>query len=110
MYTIHGVYNNMQAVPFVYAYLPGKSQALYSELFGVIQRKCNGEPKFIISDFEIGAVNAYRETFTSAEAGGCLFHLTQSVYRKVQKLPAVRERQILYYKPVFRRKIAINYP
>ena len=85
LYTVHGVYRQTEAVPFVYAYMPGKSKATYKELFEIIRRKITEEPKVIISDFEDGAIQAMREVFVATELNGCLFHFTQNIWRRVQQ-------------------------
>ena len=36
LYTVHGVYRQTEAVPYVYAYLPDKSKATYKELSEVM--------------------------------------------------------------------------
>uniref|UniRef100_T1IMI6 MULE transposase domain-containing protein n=1 Tax=Strigamia maritima TaxID=126957 RepID=T1IMI6_STRMM len=43
------------------------------------------DPDNIISDFEIGAINAAQEVFPEANMQGCMFHLSQSIYRHVQQ-------------------------
>ncbi|XP_040072635.1 uncharacterized protein LOC115320242 [Ixodes scapularis] len=39
--------------------------------------------KVVYSDFEIAAMNAVQDLIPSARIQGCLFHLSQSVYRRV---------------------------
>ncbi|CAG7830116.1 unnamed protein product, partial [Allacma fusca] len=64
----------------------------YMELFNVISRNTTGEPGCIISDFEIAAIQACRETFVGTELRGCLFHLTQSIFRRVQSNSEIYQR------------------
>jgi len=92
LYTIHGLYNGTVAVPFVYAYLPGKSEEIHNEFFNIIKVKIDGEPEVIISDFEMAAVKACMSVFPSTELNGCLFHLTQNVFKHVQGNPDVLAR------------------
>ncbi|CAG7722818.1 unnamed protein product [Allacma fusca] len=42
-------------------------------------------PVLAVMDFEQAAVQAFTEVFESVEVQGCLFHLSQSVYRNVPK-------------------------
>ncbi|CAJ0873244.1 6311_t:CDS:2 [Entrophospora sp. SA101] len=42
------------------------------------------QPQFILTDFEQAAINASCIKFPSAQNKGCLFHLAQSVYCKIQ--------------------------
>jgi hypothetical protein len=70
IYTIHGLYKN-DIVPFVYAFLPNKTQKTYEELFTRIA-SCNADgdnisPKLILSDFELAAIQAVRKVFPEAQ-------------------------------------------
>ncbi|CAG7819731.1 unnamed protein product [Allacma fusca] len=80
IYSIQGIYRNSYSVPLVYAYLPGKDYECYLEFFGVVRRNVPGEPASIISDFELAAINACKETFIATELNGCLFHMTQKKF------------------------------
>ena len=92
LYSIHGrvgTDENSQIVPLVYALMSRKSEECYRGLFqglvdfgdenGVLLR-----PQFILTDFERAAINATRREFEGVQNKGCLFHLAQSIYRKVQ--------------------------
>ena len=46
----------------------------------------NANPGVILADFENAAQNAFRLAFPNATMKGCLFHLSQSVMRKVGEL------------------------
>jgi transposase-like protein len=41
-------------------------------------------PATVTLDFEKAAINAFHESFPDAAVTGCFYHLSQSVYRKVQ--------------------------
>jgi hypothetical protein len=41
-------------------------------------------PQFILTDFEQAAINAACREFQGVQNKGCLFHLAQSIYQKVQ--------------------------
>ncbi|CAB4472645.1 unnamed protein product [Rhizophagus irregularis] len=43
------------------------------------------QPQFIITDFEIAAINAIRAEFQEVQNKGYHFHLLQNIYRKVQE-------------------------
>jgi hypothetical protein len=92
LYSIHGRVGrneNSQIMPLVYALMSRKSEECYRSLFqelidfgdenGVLLR-----PQFILTDFEQAAINAAGREFQGVQNKGCLFHLAQSVYRKVQ--------------------------
>ena len=63
LYTIHGLYMN-NVVPFVYAFLPGKSKLLYTTLLEIIQQ-CSEvmDSDFIVSDFELTFTQACTDLF-----------------------------------------------
>ncbi|CAF1109257.1 unnamed protein product [Brachionus calyciflorus] len=44
------------------------------------------EPKYIMTDFELAAINAFKEAFPNIENKGCLFHLCQSFMKKFSEL------------------------
>lgn len=92
LYSIHapaGGSANYQIVPLVYALMSRKTEDLYQRLFQILheladENNLDLNPEFILTDFEIGAVNAVKSEFPSAQSKGCHFHLGQSVYRHVQ--------------------------
>lgn len=43
-------------------------------------------PERVVVDFEMASMNAIKEIFPDAEVFGCLFHFSQSVWRKVASL------------------------
>lgn len=58
---------------------------MYEKALGVISKKVpNFKPKHIISDFEIGAINAAKKVFPGAQMHGCFFHFCQTIWRHVQ--------------------------
>ena len=83
------------AVTCVYALLPGKSQQIYEELFGALDRKCeqmgfSPDPTTVVTDFEQAAILAFRNTFGEQVIHrGCFYHLTQNTWRKIQQLSLV---------------------
>jgi hypothetical protein len=80
------------SVTCVYAFLSGKSQALYELLFRGLNDHCrsNGydlEPERIKVDFEQAVFRAIASVYgTDVTVSGCYYHLTQSTYRKIQEL------------------------
>lgn len=82
----------------VYAYLPNKEQRTYENMLNAITTVCqvkqdipDHEPVFpelerVHCDYEIGIHSAIRSVLgIHVEIQGCLYHLTQSTYRKVQE-------------------------
>jgi hypothetical protein len=84
------------AVTCAYAFLPSKSQAVYEEMMQAIVTKCDEigispDPQIVTSDFEQAMMQAVKAVFGQhVETKGCLFHLMQSTWRKVQELGLVQ--------------------
>ncbi|KAF7685046.1 hypothetical protein CDIK_4205 [Cucumispora dikerogammari] len=85
IYTIHGVIYG-KSFPMIYIIMKNKTQSAYSLAFNFINRNININPKYILLDFEIAAINAARETFPHSKVQGCLFHFGQSLWKKLQNL------------------------
>lgn len=71
----------------MYALLPNKQQATYEELFWQL-KILNPElaPQSVMLDFENAIRNALHIVFPYAAIQGCLFHLSQAIYRKIQSV------------------------
>ena len=80
------------AVTCVYALLNGKSQSHYEEIMQAVLKRCEElgftpDPTTVHLDFEQAAINAVKATFgPHVLTLGCLYHLTQATWRKVQEL------------------------
>ncbi|KAG7165673.1 putative MULE transposase domain-containing protein 4 [Homarus americanus] len=80
------------AVTSVYALLPNKTRATYEELLQAIVDKCADlnysiPVKTVVTDFEDGVLRAVLAVFgRDVESKGCIYHLTQSTWRKIQEL------------------------
>lgn len=81
------------AIPLVHGFLPGKSEPIYREFFESIRQQLNPgwSPPHIMSDFEISAINALNQIFPNSAKHACLYHLGQSLHRKLQTLPLLRQ-------------------
>lgn len=78
--------------PVTYIMLPNKLEETYVYAFQVLlDHLVEVKIKFIITDFEIGLSNACKKVFKEAKIRLCLFHLSQSIWRKVQKFGLVTE-------------------
>ena len=89
MYTIHMEVLD-QFVVAVTAFLPDKTQLTYTRLFSLLKNVAINHglvlnPNTVHIDFEMAAIQAVRAEF-NVEASGCLFHYTQSLYRKIQAI------------------------
>jgi len=89
VFTIHAMYMNV-CIPFVYSLLPGKKGTDYLAVLDAVTSAGSSSggfnPDYIISDFEMGIIKACKQIFPHTNLHGCLFHLSQSIYRKVQSL------------------------
>jgi hypothetical protein len=92
LYTIHapvGAEENSRILPLVYALMSGKSKELYQALFQNLiefaeESNISLRPSTILTDFEKAAIDASHEEFPGITNKGCLFHLGQSGWRKIQ--------------------------
>ncbi|KAG0437664.1 hypothetical protein DMUE_3557 [Dictyocoela muelleri] len=57
----------------------------YDDAFIFLKSKVTKHPKVIIIDFEQAAYLSFHQIFLSSNLKGCFFHLTQSIYRKVNQ-------------------------
>src|SRR5436190_21660497 len=78
-------------MPLVFSLMSSKSKACYRALFQNLinfgdEHDIDLIPQFVLTDFEAAAINAVRIEFQEAQNKGCHFHLSQSVYYKVQAL------------------------
>src|ERR1700761_3338239 len=91
VFTIHALLD-LRALPMVYVLLADKTEASY---FRVLDNLKNLQPALnpvsIMSDFEKANQNAFERAFPSIAIAGCLFHLGQSLWRKVQQLNYAEE-------------------
>ena len=83
VYTIHCMINGEWGL------LPAKTGEVYENFLEEVKAAAEEndltlQPEHIILDFEIAMMNALRRQFPNAQTHGCLFHLAQSVHRRVQ--------------------------
>lgn len=84
LYTIHAEHGGT-IIPLVYAVLPNKTKATYMKLLEELENMCPGlRPTHLLVDFEIAAIQAFKDRYHEIEISGCFYHLAQNVWRKVQ--------------------------
>ena len=72
--------------------LGSKSQEIYEKFFKIINQKClekfsvNFVPEVLLTDHETRIISALKTIFPVSIHCGCLFHLTQCTFRKLQEL------------------------
>ncbi|CAG8827032.1 44213_t:CDS:2, partial [Gigaspora margarita] len=92
LYTIHapiGIGNNLRVLLLVYVLMTKKPEELYRALFQDLiefakENSISLRPTTILTDFELVAINISRIEFPNVKNKGCLFHLEQSGWRKIQ--------------------------
>ena len=63
--------------------MTNKSESLYEAVLEkILEMIPNFQPKLAIGDFEKASRNAFRNTFSSIEVSGCLFHYTREFGKK----------------------------
>lgn len=90
LFTIH-VTKNGHYIPLVFFLLPDKKATTYTAALTQLVKKCTEMGlrfvlQHIVADFEEGIHTAARNVFRDIAVVGCRFHLTQSWWRKIQKL------------------------
>lgn len=84
LFTIHAVRDGW-VFPCVFALLPRKDQATYIRMFNIIRGlRPEFRPERAICDYETGVHAALRNVFQNISVEGCFFHLSQSIWRRVQ--------------------------
>jgi len=88
-YTVHG-YKNGEGLPLLWALLPNKTTATYTELFTAIRDALItsfgniGNVTTVLTDFELAAIKSIHIAFPEIMVKGCSFHFRQAVMRRVQ--------------------------
>lgn len=75
----------MPTPALVYILLSNKSETTYVQAFETLKNLLEIKVKYVVTDFELGLFNSIENVF-KCRINGCLFHLGQSIYRKVQKM------------------------
>ena len=69
-----------------------KTQETYGRMLRILKGLVPGvNPERILVDFEKAMINEVRAQFPASTIGGCYFHLSQSLNRKVTELGKKRE-------------------
>lgn len=90
LYTIHGNINDEnKTFPLLFCLSSNKDKRSYQLMFELImeygtENNLDMTPKVCILDFEKAAILSLRANFENVLLHGCLFHLGQIIYRKIQ--------------------------
>jgi MULE transposase domain len=88
LYTIHVLLGETSTVPCVYVLLRNKTIDSYARM---LQTLVDCVPAIVLTpttitlDFETAAFAAFQNRFPQATLHGCFFHLSQSVWRRIQE-------------------------
>ena len=86
LYTIHAQVNG-EIFPCFYALLSNKNLNIYNRLFTEVYRltgNLGDEPNDILFDFELAAMNAFRQVLPNTDIKGCYYHLCSNMWKHVQ--------------------------
>jgi hypothetical protein len=89
--------------------MSSKSSDVYVKIFKHLKEE-GCEPRGLIVDFEQSVITAFKEIFENVKIFGCLFHLGQSIWRRVQHHNLVSYyKQNLYFKTAVRMLLALAF-
>ena len=89
LFTLH-VIKSSKVLPCAYGLMVSKRKAAYRRLFRELTDFVDEEhlphlqPTSVMSDYESGMIEAFKEVFPGAEVNGCLFPFSQAVWKKIQ--------------------------
>jgi hypothetical protein len=103
-----GFYIKHKMFPCVYALMTKKTKEQYIEVLNALKLQLGADqmPRSVMTDFEIGEVEAFAEVFPEVEVSACLFHLAQSFLRRLKKLGLQRRFKELPVRKTFRWAIS----
>ncbi|XP_068205261.1 uncharacterized protein [Palaemon carinicauda] len=65
--------------------MPDKAQSTYERVFQILKdKRPDCDPENVTLDFEKSDINAFMTVYPDANINGCFFHLSQSIWRKIQ--------------------------
>ncbi len=80
-------------VEWYHVCLPGKEEKHYRYLIDTLKietiERVEGrrlQPRFVLTDFENAAINAFKYAFPGIKCKGCHFHYCQALWRKMVEL------------------------
>ena len=89
LYTVHG-YVRGEGLPLLYAILPNKTTETYVEMFQALRSALTaafgntGSIRYMLTDYELAAINAIHRVFPEVAVKGCTFHFRQAVLRRIK--------------------------
>lgn len=114
MYSIHGIVQN-HCFPLVYVLTTTKTEIFYRTVLEhlrdhALERNLILNPQYISADFELAFLNAARHVFPGSQLHGCLFHLSQNIWKNaVNKGLKVNFNEMEEVKTVIRSLLALPF-
>ena len=90
VYTFHGIIGGRR-IPLVFALMEQRTTAHYIRLLELISRyvlrvtATVWDPQLIVTDYEIGFMNARIQCLPNCVHRGCLFHIDKAIFKKVKR-------------------------
>ncbi|BFZ03225.1 hypothetical protein BsWGS_06264 [Bradybaena similaris] len=84
VFTVHALIDN-RSIPLIYVLMGTKTQMDYERVFRkLLELRPSLTPTSVLIDFEMATKNALSSVFPNVTILGCLFHLGQSLWRRIQ--------------------------
>jgi hypothetical protein len=94
LYTIHAVQYS-SVIPTVFILMTDRSTTSYIRVLMELNKlQVTLKPKSVMTDFEQAALLAFKTVYPEIEQRGCLFHMGQCIWKKIQSGGEMRERYI----------------
>src|SRR6218665_3428844 len=94
LYTIHAV-KYSSVIPTVSILMNDRSTNSYVRVFMELNKlNENLKPLSVMTDFEQAALLAFKTVYPDIQQRGCLFHMGQCLWRKIQSMEDLRLRYI----------------
>ena len=86
IYTIHAVkYSNV--IPTVFVLMSDRNTTSYVRILTESNKlNPNLKPLTVMTDFEHAALLAFKTVYSNTEQRGCLFHMSQCLWRRIQQI------------------------
>ena len=92
VYTIHAV-KYSSVIPTVFVLMTDRSTNSYIRVLMELNKlNPNLKPNTVMTDFEQAALLAFKTVYPDIEQRGCLFHMGQCIWKKIQANEELRER------------------
>lgn len=94
LYTIHAVQYS-SVIPAVFILMTDRSTNSYIRVLMELNKlNTNLKPKSVMTDFEQAALLAFKTVYPDIEQRGCLFHMGQCIWKKLQSIGEIRQRYV----------------